>query len=103
MLALVFVLVRENKITAHGFFGKWKSSRLMTPIYLYESGDWEIRTDDGAVLQYGVWQYEDEKLIWSFNADGSIVHDANKVMSFREGEFRLREVDGTVTTFRRIR
>jgi hypothetical protein len=84
------------------FVGKWQSSRETTPIYLYENGEWELKTDDGVVQQYGVWQYFDNKIMWSVRVDSRIVHDPNAVLSVTPGEFQLREKDGSVTTFRKL-
>jgi hypothetical protein len=88
-----------DAVSAKSFVGKWKSSKLETPIYLHENGEWEIKTDDGAVLQFGVWQYKDKKIIWSYKVDGQIGHDANAVLSAAAREFQVQERDRTTTTF----
>jgi len=101
--ALMFSGCSEREvITERNFAGKWKSSKLATPIYLYASGEWEIRTDEGGVLQYGVWQYSDRKLIWSFKIDSRIGHDLNPVLSVSPREFRIQESDRTTTIFTRL-
>jgi hypothetical protein len=88
---------------AEGYFvGKWKSSKLTTPLYLYANGEWEIKTKDGAILQFGVWEYKDKKIIWSYKVDSYIGHDVNAVVSATPGEFRLRESDNTTTTFTKL-
>lgn len=92
----------RETITAKNFVGKWKSSRATTPVYLYENGEWELKTDDGAVLQYGVWQYKDGNILWSIKIDQKIGHDLNHVLSVSPGEFKLREMDSTTTTFTRL-
>lgn len=106
MLATVFVLVSgcsgREPITEKSFVGKWQSSKLKSPIYLRENGEWEIRTDDGAVLQYGVWQYKDKKIIWSYKLDGVTGHDPNPVLVVTPREFQVQERDRTTTTFVRL-
>lgn len=83
------------------FVGKWKSSKLETPLFLYENGEWEIRQDDGSILQYGVWEYRDGRIIWSFKLGAEIGRDVNAVVSVADREFRLRE-GAQVTVFQRL-
>lgn len=84
------------------FVGKWQSSRLLTPLRLYENGEWEILKDDGAVLQYGVWEYKNNALLWSYKIDGEVGHDINAVLSAKAQAFQLKEKDGSTTTFVRL-
>jgi hypothetical protein len=84
------------------FVGKWKSSRLATPLVLQANGDWEIRSDDGQVLQYGVWQLRGGSLVWSVKLGGTLEHDVNPIVSVGERRFELRERDGSVTRLDRI-
>lgn len=92
----------REAISEDQFVGKWKSSRLATPVYLFANGEWEIKTEDGGVLQYGVWQYGDRKLTWSFKIDSQIGHDVNPVLSATPREFRLLESDRTTTVFTKL-
>lgn len=92
---------RED-ITEKHFVGKWKSSKLATPVYLYANGEWEIKTEEGAILQYGVWEYKGKRIVWSFKVDSQIGHDVNPVLSATLREFRLLEGDKTTTTFTRL-
>lgn len=92
----------REAFTEQNFAGKWKSSKLLTPVYLYANGEWEIKSEDGAVLQFGVWEYKDKKLIWSYKAGSYIGHDTNAVLSAAPREFRLLENDRTVTTFTKL-
>lgn len=88
-------------MSAATFVGKWKSSKLETPLVLYENGEWEIRKDDGAVLQYGLWEYRDGRIIWIIKMGGELHRDVNPVVSAGKQEFRLKE--GTqITTFQRL-
>ena len=76
-----------------------------TPIYLHDNGEWEIKTEDGAVLQYGVWEFKSDKIIWSYKADldtGRIGRDVNDVLSATAQEFQLLERDGSTTIFKRL-
>lgn len=91
-----------QRISERDFVGKWQSSRAVTPIYLAANGEWEIRQDDGTVLQYGVWRYEDRKLVWSFRRGAKVIDDPTAVTSVSREEFRLRERDGATTVFRRL-
>ncbi len=84
------------------FVGKWQSSRLSTPLLMHSNGEWEVLREDGSTIQYGVWQYLHNELLWSFQQGGQLGHDANPVLSVSPKEFRLRERDGTTTVFRRI-
>jgi hypothetical protein len=87
--------------TPASFVGKWKSSKLETPLVLYDNGEWEIRKDDGGVLQYGIWEYRDANIIWRFKNGTKIGRDVNAVVSVTDTEFRLKE--GTqITVFKRL-
>jgi len=106
ILLLVFAISfsgcsAREAITENDFVGKWESSRTKTPIYLYGNGEWEIKTDDGSILEFGVWQFRNEKIIWSFKAGSEIMHDPNPVLSVTPREFKLREQDSTITVFSR--
>lgn len=101
-LILIYAGSRGETITEKSFVGKWKSSKLETPIYLYANGEWEIKKNDGAILQYGVWQYKAKKIIWSYKIDSSIGHDVNAVLSATPMEFQVKESDGTTTIFKRL-
>lgn len=84
------------------FAGKWKSSRLITPIYLHENGEWEIKTDSGALLQYGTWQYQNRQIIWRVKLGKTITQDNTTVLSATPTRFQLRESDQSVTSFDRL-
>lgn len=101
-LALYGCSAKET-ITEQSFVGKWKSSKMLTPVYLYANGEWEIKTEDGGILQFGTWQYKDKKVIWSFKqSDASILRDVNPVLSVTPKEFQLKENDRTTTIFTRF-
>lgn len=106
LLALLWVGVlsgcREAPVSSEHFVGKWKSTKLETPIYLHANGEWEIKTDAGDILQYGIWHY-DGKLVWSYKVSGSIGHDENAILSVARDEFKLREADGSITVFTRLK
>jgi hypothetical protein len=100
VLALLAACQPQPK--AEQFAGKWKSSRLTTPLHLSANGEWEIRGDDDQVLQYGVWQVKDRTFIWSVKLDGQLQHDPNAIVSMDAKRFELRERDGSVTRFDRL-
>lgn len=108
VIAVILILVAamfgcsRQEFTEKDFVGKWKSSRATTPIHLYPNGEWELEAEDGSELQYGVWQYFDNKIMWSFILDDMMGHDLNPVVSVGPREFKLREQDGTVTTFKKL-
>lgn len=81
------------------FVGKWKSSKLETPLYLYDNGEWEIKTESGTVLQYGVWDYEADEITWSYKWGSLVKDDVNPVLSATGTEFQVKESNGTTTTF----
>jgi len=92
----------RDKYAENNFVGKWKSSKVTTPVYLYANGEWELMAEDGKVLQYGVWQYTKNRIMWSYKVDGEIGHDMNAILSATPKEFQLRESDGRVTTFSKL-
>ena len=102
VLASVLVLGCSAVVNTKSFVGKWKSSKLMTPVYLYENGEWEIREDNGGVLQYGVWVFKDNTIIWTYKDGGQIGHDPNAVVSVSAQEFKVRERDSSITNFVRL-
>lgn len=87
--------------SAASFVGKWQSSKLTTPLHLYDNGEWEIKNDNGGVLQYGLWAYQDSRIIWHFKSAGQIGREVNPVESVNASEFRLRE-GGQITVFKRL-
>ena len=101
LLALQGCTARD-KVTEINFVGKWKSSKLETPVYLYANGEWEIKLDSGSVLQYGIWEYKDKNIIWSFKTDRGVLRDVNAVLSLSPREFRLVEADKTVSVFTKL-
>lgn len=92
----------KDKITENNFVGKWKSSKLEIPVYLYSNGEWEIKLDNGSVLQFGIWEYKDKNIIWSFKTEQNVLRDVNAVLSVAPREFRLSEADKTKTIFTRL-
>lgn len=104
MAAFVFLSGCSNQDTAsaRNFVGKWHTSKLETPLYLYENGEWEIKTADGGILQYGVWEYKNKTIIWSYKVNGQIGHDANPVVMTAPRKFQVREGDQSITTFDKI-
>ncbi|MCX7277349.1 MAG: hypothetical protein NTZ15_08480 [Burkholderiales bacterium] len=93
---------RHTPIDAKVFVGKWRSSRLATPLYLYANGEWEIRQDDGTVLQYGVWEYKDHHLLWSYKLGKQFGHDTTTVLAASPQEIRLQESDNSTTIFTKL-
>ena len=97
-----FSLIRQA-ISEEMFVGKWRSSKLTTPLYLFKNGDWEIKQDDGTVLQYGIWEYKNKKITWSYKIGSSIGRDVNPVLSVTPNEFKIIEGDKSTTSFTRYR
>lgn len=103
MFALLGGCTGRDAPIAANFVGKWKSSRMIsTPVHLYGDNEWEIISDDGAVMQYGVWQYKDNRILWSFKTAEGVIHDKTRVLSVTPDEFRIRERDGSTTIFSRL-
>lgn len=98
---LFYIGVTRQTISEEMFVGKWKSSKLTTPLYLRANGDWEIKQDDGTVLQYGIWEYKNKKITWSYKVGSSIGHDINPVLSITSNEFSVMEGDESTTSFTR--
>ncbi len=102
LLPAVLAACGDRKPTSHlSFVGKWKSSKLETPLFLHDNGEWEIKQEDGGILQYGVWEYRDGRIIWRFKSGSRIGRDVNAVVSVADKEFRLRE-GAQVTVFQRL-
>lgn len=95
-------LIGCQRYSERDFVGKWQSSRAVTPIYLDANGEWEIRQEDGTVLQYGIWRYENKKLVWSFKQGERVIDDATAVLSVERGSFSIRERNGATTVFTRL-
>ena len=102
LVALSICACGTHATSEKDFVGKWKSTKLETPIYLYENGEWEVKSEDGKVLQYGIWQYEGNKIRWTYKIRSQISHELNEVLSASSSEFQLKELDGTTTTFSRL-
>ena len=92
----------EDSFKTTQFVGKWKSSRAEDPIRLYSNGEWEIQAPDGFVQQYGVWQLVDKKILWSSLHNGRVSHETKTVLAVSPREFKLRERNGSTTTFVKI-
>lgn len=102
VLALAWALLGGKRMSERDFVGAWQSSRTNTPLHLAANGEWEIKTTDGAVLQFGVWRYDSKKIIWNYKQDGRILEDVNPVLSVGADEFKLKEQNGSTTVFTRI-
>lgn len=99
---LIYSQIAGKKFNERDFVGKWQSSRTLTPLIIAANGEWEIKTPEGAVLQYGIWRYENQKIIWTIKLGSRITDDVNPVLSVAANEFQLREQDGKTTVFKRI-
>jgi hypothetical protein len=102
MVLLACACSGRNNVTEDNFVGKWRSSKLETPLHLYKNGEWEIKKDDGAVLQYGIWQYRNQQIIWTFKMGPNVGHEANAVLLATPDKFQVREMDQSVTTFSKL-
>ncbi|MDO5692598.1 MAG: hypothetical protein Q4G70_08985 [Pseudomonadota bacterium] len=85
------------------FVGKWRSSRMNTaPLYIHANGEWEIKSDDGEVMQFGVWELKPLSFVWYVKTNGQLLRDPNAIVTVEKNRFALRESDGSVTNFERI-
>lgn len=102
LLGIVLAACGGRNPASHAtFVGKWKSSKLETPVFLYDNGEWEIKNEDGGILQYGTWEHRDGRIIWRFKNGSQVDRDVNAVVSANDKEFRLKE--GTqITVFTRL-
>jgi hypothetical protein len=91
-----------DAVSERAFVCKWKSSRLATPLFIYANGEWETKTEEGGILQYGVWQYEKDRIVWTIKMKDRITKDPDAVTSVKPSEFKVRESDGSITTFSRM-
>lgn len=102
-IALMAACSRQAEPLAQEFVGTWRSSRMVSaPVVLMSTGEWEIRSDTGNVMQHGVWRLERGTIVWTVRAGGHIESDRNPIVAWAERSFRLREADGSVTTFDRL-
>lgn len=105
LMAVIFSLYacsKQDALLEQGFVGKWKSTRTDIPIYLYANGEWELKSEEGKIQQYGVWQVIGQNIMWSYRDGARIEHDINPVVSITPREFRLREGNNAVTTFTKL-
>ena len=96
---------KTETFTAKNVVGVWKSSRAAeTPISMYDNGEWEVRSADGKVLEYGVWQLVGQnRIMWShMDQDGRAMHEVNLIISVTPDKFIVQELDKSATTFIRI-
>ncbi len=70
--------------------GKWRSSRLTAPLYLHDNGEWEIKQDNGLVLQYGLWAYHSQNLVGTLKQGTVISREVNPAVSLKPSAFTLR-------------
>lgn len=102
-LAGAFLTACQKKLEPSQFVGSWRSSRLSTPLLMRGNGEWEIRSGDERVLQYGVWRLDGQRLVWTIRDDrGQVTHDANTILSVEPRRFVLAERDGSKTSFDRL-
>lgn len=102
LMLLATACTPQGTDTRARLVGKWQSSKLVTPLYLHDNGEWEIKQDDQVVLQYGVWEYKDNTLVWTSKIGSRISSDVNPVLAVTAAGFQLRESDQTVTSFTRL-
>ena len=103
LLALAGACSRQPEPRPEQFVGQWKSSRMATmPLHMHANGEWEIKADEGNAVQYGVWQVQGRRMLWTVRMDGRITHDENAILSVGPQKFELREQDGSITRFERI-
>ena len=102
LLLTLLACSREPTPTAKSFEGKWKSSKMVTPLYMHPNGEWEIKKDDQRVLQYGIWQYRDNAIAWTFKLNGEVFSEVNAVVATGATGFKLRETDGSISTFSKL-
>ena len=75
---------------------------MITPLYMHPNGEWEIKKDDDRVLQYGIWQYQGNAIEWTFKLNGEVFNEVNAVLATGASGFKLRETDGSISTFSRL-
>lgn len=89
-------------ITPESFVGKWNSTRLANPLLIQSDGEWAVKTAQGEVIQTGSWQYRDRQFLWAVRLGDQIEHEVNAVVEVKPGQFKLKEKDGSITTFTKI-
>ena len=102
LMSLVSACAPQSTDTRARLVGKWQSSKLVTSLYLHDNGEWEIKQDDQVVLQYGVWEYKNNTLVWTYKIGSRISSDVNPVLAMTATGFQLRESDQTITSFTRL-
>lgn len=103
LLLLGAACSRQSEPEPAQFVGRWKSSRIATmPLHMRANGEWEIEPGDGAPLQYGVWQVQGRRMLWTVRMGGRTTHDENAIIAVGPQRFELREQDGSITRFDRI-
>jgi hypothetical protein len=93
------------------FVGAWKSSRIRVPhVYnIYEDGRWDIKMG-GSVANLGGWHLKGNNILWREAITFSFGdqkpdkrEDLNPILEVGPDKFRIRELDGSITTFTRIK
>ncbi len=102
LMLLATACAPKDAVVRARLVGKWQSSKLVTPLYLHDNGEWEIKQDDQVVLQYGVWEYKDNTLVWTYKIGTRISSDVNPVLAVTAARFELQESDQSVTSFNRL-
>lgn len=107
LVGVVLVLLqgcsRSPAPNAEQFVGKWRSSRLASlPLTMSSNGEWEIKGEGDADLQFGVWRVEGQRMLWTIRIDGRVIHDVNTILKVEPQRFELREADGSITQFNRL-
>lgn len=94
-------------VSAAGFVGDWTSSnpasRRMSKVALAQDGSYEGACLEGKKVVceiQGKWSVRRNVLVWVYPGapDGE---DPNPIIEFSKDRFRIREMDGSVTTFTR--
>jgi hypothetical protein len=85
------------------FLGTWKSSICEGTIINKEDGTWQAYGDDGNLRMSGTWSIKGNRLIDTFDHMSENFKEVMPILSANENEYMLQEMDGSITTFTRIK
>lgn len=116
IFAILCACQSESKIKNNELEGIWASNPSNGAIYTIMNADGSFHCayanikDNGLIIDNnkksltGKWKIEESKIIWIYDQDTIHFKKGEKeiIVSFDKNTFSLREIDGTITTLKKI-
>jgi hypothetical protein len=118
IFAILCACQNESKIKNNELEGIWASNPSNGEIFTIMNADGTFHCayanikDDALIIDNskqsltGKWKIEESKIIWIYDQD--TIHfkkgekEINEIVSFDKNTLSLREMDGTITTFKKV-